>query len=124
MNDKTRPEEHRMYPRMPAEFSCVIRRIMPDGSESAHQMVKTRNIGLGGMLIETEVMFAPGDPMRMVVMIGDRRIEARAKVVFAGGVGGARSGTFQYGVEFTDILDENRDFLLAYYLQKEYRLDG
>jgi hypothetical protein len=119
MNDQSRPEEHRMYPRMPAEFSCVIRRIMPDGTEAPLQMVKTRNIGLGGMLIETEIMFAPGDAMRMVVMIGQRRIEARAKVVFAGG---GRSGTFQYGVEFTDILEENRDFLLAYYLQKEYKL--
>jgi len=121
MSEKSSPENHRMFPRMPAEFSCVIRRITSDGAEEPHQMVKTRNIGLGGMLIETEIAFASGDMMRVVIMIGDRRIEARAKVVFGDRV---PNGLSQYGIQFTDILDENRDFLLAYYLQKEYQLDA
>lgn len=109
----------RKFPRMNAEFVVAYRHLGTEETAKSPNLAKTRSIGLGGMMFETEAPLILGDKYLIEVMVGDRTIKAPATVVY---VEKGKSGLFQNGVEFTEITDDDRDYLLNCYLQQEYRI--
>lgn len=117
MNTDSGRKNKRKFPRMTTELPCAIHRLRTDGTEEPGLPVKARNIGLGGMMIETGIPLAAGDLLRIEFKLDNRRIEVLARVVFVQHDPGS---LLQCGVEFTEILERDRDFILGSYLLKEY----
>lgn len=112
-------EKTRKFPRMNADFVVAYRRLGPGESDATPSLAKTITVGLGGMMFETEAPLAIGDLYLVELMIGERTVKAPAKVVY---VEQAHGGGFYNGIEFTEISDDDRDYLLNCYLQREYRI--
>lgn len=109
----------RRYPRMSAEYVVAFRRLLPDGGETASQFARTRTLGLGGLMFETEAPLDRGETLRVEVVVGDRTVTATGTVVYVDRRG---DGPWQNGVQFTAISEDDRDALLGVYLQREYRI--
>ena len=109
----------RRYPRMAAEYVVAYRRSLPDGGETAAQLSRTRTLGLGGLMFETENPLDRGESLSIEVVLGDHTIRAAGVVVYVDRQG---DGTWQNGVQFTEISEDDRDALLGAYLQREYRI--
>lgn len=109
----------RRYPRMVAEFTVAYRRREASGTYGSPKVTRTRTVGLGGLMFETDAPFETGEPLQVELVVGDRTVTAEGRVVYVDRDAGT---PFPTGVEFTSIRDEDRDFLLGCYLQQEYRL--
>ena len=109
----------RRYPRMAAEYVVAYRRLLPDGGESAAQVSRTRSLGLGGLMFESENPLDVGEILRLEIVIGEQTIKAAAVVIY---VDRRAEGLWHNGVQFTEIAEDDRDVLLGAYLQREYRI--
>lgn len=109
----------RKYPRMSATFVVAARRRGPDGSASAPLLGRTRSVGLGGFLFECGEPLEPGVMLDVELVIGERTIAAAARVVYREP---GRDEPWGVGVQFVDLAEDDRDFLLGCYLQQEYRI--
>jgi len=109
----------RRYPRMIAEYAVAYRRKLPDGGEAAAQFSRTRSLGLGGLMFESENPLDRGDILLLEIMVSERTIKASGIVVY---VDRRDGGIWQNGVQFTQISEDDRDVLLGAYLQREYRI--
>jgi hypothetical protein len=109
----------RRYPRMAAEYVVAYRRLLPDGSEAAAKLSRTRSLGLGGLMFETENPLDVGESLRLEIVIGEQTIKAAAVVIY---VDRRAEGLWHNGVQFTEISEDDRDVLLCAYLQREYRI--
>ena len=110
----------RRYPRMAGEFVIAYRRQLPGGGEMAAQFSRTRTLGLGGLMFESEKALDHGETLRLEIVFGERTIKAAGVVVY---VDRQDDGHWRNGVQFTEISEEDRDALLSAYLQQEYRID-
>ena len=110
----------RRYPRMAGEYVVAYRRRLPGGDEATAQFSRTRTLGLGGLMFESEQPLEHGEALRLEVVFGDRTIKAAGVVVY---VDRRDNGPWQNGVQFTEISEDDRDALLGAYLQQEYRID-
>ena len=108
----------RRYPRMNAEYVLAFRRRGEDESRDA-RLAKTRTIGLGGAFFETEEPLERGEDLSLHVVVADRTLDLEARVVY---VERLPSGTWGNGVQFLGITEDDREFLLACYLEREYRI--
>lgn len=109
----------RRYPRMAAEYVVAYRRRQPDGSESSEHLSRTRSLGLGGLMFETESPLDVGETLRLDVIVGERTVRASGTVIYAER---QAEGLWRNGVQFTEISENDRDVLLGDYLQREYRI--
>jgi hypothetical protein len=109
----------RRYPRMVAEYVVAYRRHFPDGADGPQLLAKTRTLGLGGLMFETDQPLERDERLRLEVVVGDATVRAGGVVVY---VDRAPGGAWQIGVQFTEISEDDRDVLLGTYLQREYRI--
>jgi hypothetical protein len=110
----------RRYPRMCAEYVVAFRRQLPGGEETAAQFSRTRTLGLGGLMFESENPLNHGETLRMEIVLGEHTIKTAGVVVY---VDRQDDGPWRNGVQFTEISEDDRDALLGAYLQQEYRID-
>lgn len=109
----------RRYPRMVAEYVVAYRRQLPGGGEAAAQFTRTRTLGLGGMMFESENPLEHGETLRLEIVLGDQTIKTTGVVVY---VDRQNNSPWRNGVQFTQISEDDRDALLGAYLQQEYRI--
>lgn len=109
----------RKFPRMRADFTLAYHRAAGDGSYGPPQLARTHTLGLGGLMFESEQALVVGEMLRVELVIADQAIAASARVVYADRAPG---GLFQNGLEFVELSEEDREALLACYLQHEYRI--
>jgi len=109
----------RRYPRMAAEYVLAFRRLLPGGGETAPQFTRTRSVGLGGLMFESESPLDVGEMLRLEIVIGERTLKTDGVVIYAER---RAEGLWNNGVQFTGITDDERDVLLGAYLQREYRI--
>jgi hypothetical protein len=109
----------RRYPRMAAEHGVSYRRSLPGGGEGEIAHARTRTIGLGGLMFETEDPIERGESLLVEIALGDHTVVATGTVVYVERHDG---GPLQVGVQFTTLSEDDRDALLGVYLQREYRL--
>lgn len=109
----------RRYPRMNAEYMVAFRRRLPDGERAAAQFSRTRTLGLGGLMFETEHPLERGETLDVEIVLGDYTVKAAGVVVYVDRQG---DDPWQNGVQFTEISEDDRDRLLGAYLQREYRI--
>ena len=105
---------------MAGEYVVAYRRQLPGGTEAAAQFSRTRTLGLGGLMFETEMPLDHGESLRLEIVFGEKTIKAAGIVVYVDREGG---GPWRNGVQFTEISEDDRDALLGGYLQQEYRID-
>ena len=109
----------RRYPRMNAEYVVAYRRQLPDGGLSAPQLSRTRTLGLGGLMFETDNPLERGETLQVEIVLGDYTVKAAGIVVYVDRQG---DNPWQNGVQFSEISEDDRDRLLGAYLQREYRI--
>lgn len=109
----------RRYPRMSAEYVVAYRRLLPAGGEAAAQFSRTRTLGLGGLMFESEKPLDHGEILRLEIVLGEQTIKTTGVVVY---VDRQQDGPWHTGVQFTEISEDDRDALLGAYLQQEYRI--
>ena len=110
----------RRYPRMTGEYVVAYRRQLPGGGEIDAQFSRTRTLGLGGLMFESQEPLEHGESLRLEIVFGEKTIKAAGFVVY---VDRKDDGTWRNGVQFTEISEDDRDALLGAYLQQEYRID-
>jgi len=109
----------RRYPRMVAEYVVAYRRVAAGGSEVAAQYSRTRTLGLGGLMFESENPLEHGEILKLEIVLGEQTIKTKGVVVY---VDRQNDGPWCNGVQFTEISENDRDALLGAYLQQEYRI--
>jgi hypothetical protein len=109
----------RRYPRMVAEYVVAYRLVQPEGGESAAQFSRTRTLGLGGLMFESEKPLDLDAILRMEIVLGEQTIRTTGVVVYVDRQG---DSLWRHGVQFTEISENDRDALLGAYLQQEYRI--
>lgn len=95
-------EERRKSPRVRAHRLVSFRRSEDRGTTDYEGFVRTLNLGLGGLLLETDYVFEPGEPLRLEILSGDNLLRAKGEVVYREGSG----KKFKIGVRFTEISQE------------------
>ena len=109
----------RRYPRMAAEYVVAYRRRLPSGGEANEQLSRTRSLGLGGLMFESENPLDVGETLRLAIVINEHTVSAVGVVIYAER---RAEGLWHNGVQFTGISEDDRDVLLGAYLQREYRI--
>ena len=110
----------RRYPRMAGEYVVAFRRQLPGGDETEAQFSRTRTLGLGGLMFDSEGPLGQSESLRLEIVFGEKTIKAAGVVVY---VDRQDDGRWRNGVQFTEISEDDRDALLGAYLQQEYRID-
>lgn len=109
----------RRYPRMAAEYSVSYRRSLPGGVLGTPVLSRTRSVGLGGLMFESETALERGEELRVEIAVEGHTVAAGGNVVYAER---RDAGPWQIGVQFSTLSEEDRDVLLSAYLQSEYRV--
>jgi len=95
-------QERRKNPRVRAHRLVSFRRSEDRDTADYEGFVRTLNLGLGGLLLETDYVFEPGEPLRLEILSGDSLLRAKGEVVYREGSG----KKFKVGVRFTEISQE------------------
>jgi hypothetical protein len=95
-------KERRKSPRVRAHRLVSFRRSVDKGTTDYEGFIRTLNLGLGGLLLETDYLFEPGESLRLEILSGDSVLRAKGEVVYR-----ERSGKkFKVGVRLTEISQE------------------
>lgn len=109
--------KNRYFPRINAE---VLLAYKPPGSDTEDaRVVKSSTIGLGGLMFESDHPLPVGSPYQLDLVLGDDHLVVDAKVVYARKV---KSDTFQNGLSFTGLSDDQKERLLAFFLEEYDKL--
>lgn len=92
--------ERRRYPRRKVAIQTELHL---EGKETPMRL-QTADLSLGGCYIETMFTLPVGCRMKMILWIGDKKVEARALVVTC-------HPQFGNGIEFTEMAPSDRDEL-------------
>jgi len=95
-------KERRKSPRVKAHRLVSFRRSGDRNTTDYEGFVRTLNLGLGGLLLETDYLFDPGEPLRLEILSGDSVLRAKGEVVYREGSG----RKFKVGVKFTEVSQE------------------
>ena len=95
-------EERRKTRRVRAHRLVSFRRSEDRGTTGYEGFVRTLNLGLGGLLLETDYVFQPGESLRLEILSGDSLLRAKGEVVYRE----ASGKKFKVGVRFTEISQE------------------
>lgn len=105
---------------MAAEYVVAYRRRLPGGDATAAQFSRTRTLGLGGLMFETDAPLDHGETLQLEIVLGEMTIATTGIVVY---VDRQQGNPWRIGVQFTEISEDDRDALLSAYLQQEYRIE-
>lgn len=95
-------KERRKSPRVRVHRLVSFRRAVDRGTTGYEGFVRTLNLGLGGLLLETDYFFEPGEQLRLEILSSDSLLRAKGDVVYREG----RGNKFKVGVRFTEISRE------------------
>jgi hypothetical protein len=118
MDPRSGGSEYRRYPRMNVEYDLWFHPVHGDRSEVC--FTKTKVLGLGGLMFESDQPIQVGSFFRLKLSIKEKTIEVTGRVVYANT---PFEGPCQIGVEFVDIAEHDREFLLAHYMREQYQID-
>lgn len=94
--------ERRKSPRVRAHRLVSFRRAEDRGTTDYEGFVRTLNLGVGGLLLETDYIFEPGEPLRLEILSSDSILRAEGEVVYRKGSG----ERFRVGARFIEISPE------------------
>jgi hypothetical protein len=118
---KTGPGEghhkQRYYPRIKAEILLAFK--SPAAGDDEACVVKTKTIGLGGLMIELDHPLPVGAAYHLDLLLGEEHMKVNATVVYARK---ETSDVFQMGFGFTDLSENDRERLLNFFLEEYERL--
>ena len=85
-------EERRKNPRVEAHRLVAFQRSEDRGTTDYEGFVRTLDLGLGGLLLETDFLFQPGEPLRLEILCGDTVLRVKGKVIYREGSEGRYRG--------------------------------
>ena len=109
--------KNRYFPRINVEILLAYR--APGADTEDARVVKSSSIGLGGLMFESDHPLPVGSAYQLDLVLGDEHLAVQAKVVYARKV---NSDTFQNGCSFTGLSDDQKERLLAFFLQEYDKL--
>lgn len=104
---------NRYYPRMEIEIVLAYRPLTaPKGEE---KVVKSKTLGIGGLMFEAEHPLPVGSPFALDLVLGEGRMEVEGKVVYS-----IRTApeVYQIGFSFPRLSAAQRDRLTHFFLQE------
>jgi hypothetical protein len=115
---KPKEKDIRRYPRMTAEYHLSFH---PENDPRIEPVrTRTKVIGLGGLMFESDSPLEVGGVFHFRLTVQNHHLEVNGKVVYANIT---YEGPCQIGVEFTDLSEEDREFLLHHYMRERYQID-
>ncbi len=117
MTDENDKRDQRRYPRLEAEYAVTYRAIAA-GEEETHY-TETKTLGLGGLMFDVDEHLPPGTLYHINLFIGDRSIHLKGKVIYTHE---DEDDLCHVGIEFIEIKDEDRDFLLSNHMKVKYNI--
>ena len=110
-------EQKRRFPRIPSENTVLVTRV---GDRGLDRFARTHTVGLGGCGFVSEEDLGEGATVELMISIRPRAIRARARVAYQVPREG---GSFDVGVEFIDLTEEERLVLEALFADGEDSVD-
>ena len=95
-------KERRKSPRVKAHRLVSFRRSEDRGTTDFEGFVRTLDLGMGGLALETDYSFEPGESLRLEILSGDSVLRVKGEVAYQEG----RGERFRVGVKFTEISHE------------------
>ena len=97
----------RQYPRVSAENAVLIHRLGPAAEE---KVAKTRQIGLGGVMISSGESLGVDSYLRLVITVENEMVEATGRVVWERSTD---NGSFDVGVAFISVDTAHHERIFA-----------
>ena len=91
-------EEHRRFPRIPAQATLLVESLDPNGPES---LTRTRSVSRGGVGFLSPAPLDENTSLRVLISVGNDVVKARGRVVYCEPAGDGRG--HEVGVEFLQI---------------------
>jgi hypothetical protein len=98
-----------------AEYLLSYRLV--NAEKDVYHLTKTKNIGLGGLMFESEQLLPIGIFYQFSVIVADTQIMSEGRVAWTNRLS---PSLFHIGVQFTTISDSNRDFLTTHLIDEHY----
>jgi hypothetical protein len=95
MADKDRRKSRRVK----AHRLVAFRRAEEEGASDYEGFVRTLDLGLGGLLLETDFPFDPGEELSLQMLSGDKVLSAKGQVVYRKRM----NDKFKVGIRFTQM---------------------
>lgn len=105
--------QNRYYPRLEAEILFAYRPLAVHAEQA--RVVKSRSLGLGGLMFEDECQLPVGDTYVLDLVFGENRMEVQAAVVYSNRIG---PNLYRTGFSFSTMSDEKRESLTVFFLQE------
>ncbi len=105
--------QNRYYPRMEIEIVLAYRLL--SAPEGENRVVKSRTLGIGGIMFEDDHPLPVGSIFILDLVLGETRMEVEGEVVYA-----IRTApdVYQNGFSFPRLTAAQRDRLTAFFLQE------
>lgn len=105
--------KNRYFPRMALEVLLAYR---PESAPKTHaRVVKSRTLGLGGIMFESEHPLPVGSVYLLDLLLGEKRLEVPARVVYSNSAG---PDLYENGLSFDSLSDGQREALTNFFLQE------
>jgi hypothetical protein len=109
--------KNRYYPRLNTEILLAYR--PPGGRQDESRIVKTRSIGLGGVMFEADHPLSVGSSFLLDLVLDEKHLTVSAKVVYSN----RRTGdSYQIGFSFVGLTADQREQLMNLFLQEYSRV--
>lgn len=105
--------QNRYYPRLDIEILLSYRPL--SAPEEEGKVVRSRSLGLGGIMFEDENQLPPGAAYILELVLGETRVKVRAKVVYSKRV---RNDLYRNGFSFSGLDEKDREHLTNFFLQE------
>jgi c-di-GMP-binding flagellar brake protein YcgR len=105
--------KNRYYPRLNAEILLAYR--PPGARQDESRVVKSKSMGLGGIMFESDHPLPVGSSFLLDLVLGDEHLEVSAKVVYSNRM---RNDSYQNGFNFVDLSENQREQLTNFFLQE------
>ena len=104
--------QNRYYPRIEIE---IILAYHPVPGVDEAQVVKTKTLGLGGLMFEDENHLPVGSTYHLDLVLGESRMEVGGRVIYSLRVG---PNLYQNGFAFLEMEEGRRERLTNFFLQE------
>ena len=103
--------KNRYYPRINVEILLAYR--PPGAGEDETTVVKSRTIGLGGLMFEADHPLPVGSTFDLDLVLGDEHLQVGARVVYSNRM---KNDFYQNGFSFVDLNEAQRERLMNFFL--------
>ena len=111
------PPQNRYYPRIETEILLAYR--APGASEDESRVVKSKSLGLGGLMFEVDHPLPVGSSYHLDLVLADGHMQVNARVVYARKL---HADAYQVGFSFIDLTEEQRERLMNFFLEEYEKL--